>query len=201
MRKRLATLISISFDFLSGSGVPSTASRNLGVEHKGLQIVADGVDVDVPMDEVDGLGAEGVPEKSARSGRRLHRLVDLAQPAVVRLVRLQTRVGGERFPEAREVAVVGRETIAGRIVRQPLLGGDQSLVAGNRLQSGSIEAGQQLRRDDQDSQRIVRVTEAVKQPLLCFPVPPVGRVFVLAAVYVVTMSDVSGGSTRSSSCL
>ena len=79
----------------------------VGVEHEGLQVVADGVDVDVPVDEVDGLGAEGVPEELARAGRGLHRFVDLAQPAVVGLVRLQARVGRDRFPESREVAVVG----------------------------------------------------------------------------------------------
>ena len=38
---------------------------------------------------------------------------------------------GDRFPEAREGAVVGGEPVAGRIVRQALLGRDQSLVAGD----------------------------------------------------------------------
>ena len=96
--------------------------QHVGVEHQRLQVVADGVDVDVPVDEIDGLGAERVPEKLACSGRRLHRFVDLAQPAVVGLVRLQTRVGRNRFLEAGQVAVVGGEAVPRRVVGQTLLG-------------------------------------------------------------------------------
>ena len=47
---------------------------------------------------------------------------------------------------------------------------------------GAIEAGQQLRRDDQQLERVVRIAEAVEQPLLGVPIPAVGGVFVLAAV-------------------
>ena len=59
----------------------------------------------------------------------------------------------------------------------------QRLVQVHRLQDGSVEAGQQLRRDDQDLQRVVRVTEAVEKPFFGVLVPAVGGVVVLAAVH------------------
>ena len=36
--------------------------QQVRVEHELLQIIADGVDVHVAVDEIDGLRAEGVPE-------------------------------------------------------------------------------------------------------------------------------------------
>ena len=185
---------------------------------------------------------------------------------MVGFVRLQTRVGGDRVPEACEVAVVGRESVACLVVREALLRGDQSLVAGDRaiypgeprqaflhrrgkrgdqlievrddagdallveldrlghvvehpevvddqsmrlglavrpvraadglqqrvvtqrhvqvhrLQDGRVEARQQLRRDNQQLERVVRITETVEQPLFGVPVPAVGGVLVLSAV-------------------
>ena len=100
--------------------------EHVGVEHQRLQVIAHRLDVNVPVDEVDGLGAERVPEELARSGRGLQRLVHLAQPCVVGFVRLETRVGGDRVPEAGEVAVVGGECVACLVVREALLRGDQS---------------------------------------------------------------------------
>ena len=126
---------------LVGVGRAEHRVQYVGIEHQGLQVVADGVDVDVPVDEVDGLGAERVPEELARAGRGFHRFVDLAQPAVVGLVRLQARIGRDRFPEAREEAVVGGEAVARGIVGQAFLGGDQPLVAGH----GAVDAGNRAR--------------------------------------------------------
>ena len=123
---------------LVGVGRAKHRVQHVGVEHQRFQIVADSVNVDVPVDEVDGLRAEGVPEELARSGRRLHRLVDLAEPAVVGLVRFQARVGGDRVPEAREVAIVGGEAVARRIVGEAFLCGDQPLVAGD----GAVHTGE-----------------------------------------------------------
>ena len=50
-------------------------------------------------------------------------------------------------------------------------------------QDGSIEARQQLGRDDDDFQRIVGIAEAVEKLLLCVAVAPVWDVAFLAAVH------------------
>ena len=49
--------------------------------------------MDVLVDQLHGLRAEGVPEELAVAARRLHRLVDLGQPAVVLLVGAETGIG------------------------------------------------------------------------------------------------------------
>jgi len=67
--------------------------EQVGVEHQGLQVVPDRVDVDVLVDEIDRLRPEDVPEELARPGRGLDRLVDPGKPAVVGLVSTQDRVG------------------------------------------------------------------------------------------------------------
>ena len=55
--------------------------------HQRLEVVAHRLDVDVLVDQFDRLRAERVPEQLAVAARRLHRFIDLRQPAVVRLVR------------------------------------------------------------------------------------------------------------------
>ena len=59
----------------------------------------------------------------------------------------------------------------------------QRLVEVHRLQDRRVEAGEQLRGDDQDLERVGGIAEAVEQLLLGVPVTAVGRVLVLAAVH------------------
>ena len=47
--------------------------EQVGVEHERLEVVADGIDVDVLVDQLDRLRPERVPQKLARAGRRLAR--------------------------------------------------------------------------------------------------------------------------------
>ena len=60
-------------------GRPEHRLEQVGVEDERLEVVADRVDVDVLVDELDRLGAEHVPEQLARAARRLDRLVDLGR--------------------------------------------------------------------------------------------------------------------------
>ena len=78
-------------------GVRQHRLEQIGVEHERVQVVADGVDVDVLVDQLDGLGAERVPEQLARAAGRLDRDVDLREPAVVGLER-PAASGRARWP-------------------------------------------------------------------------------------------------------
>jgi hypothetical protein len=75
-------LISISLALRSGSGVEHRFEQ-FGVEDDFVQVVADGLDVDVLVDQFDGLGAERVPEQRAGAAGGLDGDVDLREPAVV----------------------------------------------------------------------------------------------------------------------
>ena len=60
--------------------------EQFGVEDDFVEVVADGGDMHVLVDEFDGLGAERVPEQCARAAGRLDGDVDLREPAVVAFV-------------------------------------------------------------------------------------------------------------------
>ena len=49
----------------SGSPVVTELLQDVGVQHQRLQVVAHRFDVDVLVDQLDGLGAERVPEQLA----------------------------------------------------------------------------------------------------------------------------------------
>ena len=117
LRSRSATRISISFDLLLGARRAEHGVEHVGVEHQRLQVIAHRLDVNVPVDEVDGLGAERMPEELAGSRRGLQRLVHLAQPAVVGFVRLQARVGGRSRPRGARGSCSRRRI--GRVSRCP----------------------------------------------------------------------------------
>ena len=121
---------SISLAFLLRVGRAQHGLEQFGVQHDLVQVVADGVDVDVLVDQLDGLGAQRVPEQPARAGGRLDGDVDLREPAIVVLVGHQDRVGRERFPQVAEHAVVGGEGVAHVVVGQAVLRGEQPFVAG-----------------------------------------------------------------------
>ena len=57
-------MISISLAFLLGIRRAQHGFEQVGVEDERLQVVADGVDVDVLVDQLDRLRAQGVPEQS-----------------------------------------------------------------------------------------------------------------------------------------
>ena len=58
-------------------GVREHRLEQIGVQHQRLEVVADGVDMDVLVDQLDRLGPERVPEQLAVAAGGLHRLVDL----------------------------------------------------------------------------------------------------------------------------
>lgn len=103
--------------------------EQFGVEDDFVEVVADSGDMHVLVDEFDGLCAERVPEQCARAAGRLDRDVDLREPAVVAFVFGEKRVGGDRFPQAGEITVIGGEGIAHVVIGQTFLGGDESFVA------------------------------------------------------------------------
>ena len=76
--------------------------EHLSVHDEGVEVIADSLDIDVSVDEVDCFRAKGVPEQLAVAGGRLERVVDLRKPPVVILIRLEQRVRGQRFPELGE---------------------------------------------------------------------------------------------------
>ena len=251
LRRRAVSLISNSLRPLLRVGRAHHRLEQLGVEHERLEVVAHRIDVDVLVDELDGLRAERVPHELAGAARRLHRDVDLRQPAVVGLEPQEHRVGRDGLPELPEHGVLGGECVAHVVVRQALLRRHQALVAGlravdareereallhrarrawslspsmfadhaaeallvelerlrhvvehaevvddetvrllvavgavraadgleqrvvaqrlvevHRLEDGRVEAGQQLGRDDEELQRIVRIAEAIEELLL-----------------------------------
>ena len=57
-----------------------------GVENDGLQVRARHFYLDVLVDEVEGLGAERVPDEPSGDVGRADRLIDVGQPPVVGLV-------------------------------------------------------------------------------------------------------------------
>lgn len=71
----------------------------------------DGLNVDVLVDEFDGLSTEGVPDELAGASGGLDRVVDLDQPAVVGLVRIQHRVRGDGLPKVAQIADGGGEGV------------------------------------------------------------------------------------------
>ena len=52
------SLISIFRAFFSGIGILQNAIQHIGIEHQCLDVVAHGLDMDVLIDEFDGLGAK-----------------------------------------------------------------------------------------------------------------------------------------------
>ena len=103
--------------------------EQFGVEDDFVEVVADGGDMHVLVDEFDGLCAERVPEQCARAAGRLDGDVDLREPAVVAFVFGEKRVGGDGFPQAGEITVIGGEGVAHIVIGQTFLGGDESFVA------------------------------------------------------------------------
>ena len=100
--------------------------------HQRLDVVAHRLDVDVLVDQLDGLRAEGVPEQLAVAARRLHRLVHLRQPAVVGLVGTRHGSGDSASQMRAEHRIFGGELVPHLVVRQALLRGHQTLVAAHR---------------------------------------------------------------------
>ena len=81
---------------------PTDPDNPLGLgryERHDIEVVVDRLDVHVLVGELDRLRAQRVPEQRPVPRRRLHRLIDLGQPAIVRPVRLQQRVRRQRLPQ------------------------------------------------------------------------------------------------------
>ena len=77
---------------LAGLYVRKNLFQHTRIEHQRLNVVAHRFEVDVLVDQLDGLSAKRMPEQFAVAAGRLHRLVDLRQPLVVGLVGAQARV-------------------------------------------------------------------------------------------------------------
>src|SRR5260370_16732790 len=58
----------------------------LRIHHERLDIVPHRLNVDVLVDEFDGLGPQSMPEQSAVAAGRLHRFINLCQPTVIFLI-------------------------------------------------------------------------------------------------------------------
>ena len=112
--------------------------QEVGVDDERIEIVAHGFDVDVFVDEVERLRAEGVPQQFAVTAGRPDRFIHLRQPAIVVFVAAQNRIGRERFPQLGQHGIIGGEGIAPIVVGQARLRGDQAFVAAD----GSIETGE-----------------------------------------------------------
>ena len=107
-------------------------------EQVGVQVIADGSDVDVFVTELDSLRAKSVPEQPAGSGRGLERLVNLSQPTKVFLHRGQQGIRRQGLPDACQHTEVCRESVAHVVVWDAFLRGDKTFVARQR----AIDAGE-----------------------------------------------------------
>ncbi len=87
------------FGLLFGVWGAEDGFEEIGVEYQRFEIVADLVDVDVLVDQRNGLGAEGMSDQPTVTRRRFHRLVDLRQPPVVGFISAECRVRRDRLPE------------------------------------------------------------------------------------------------------
>ena len=116
--------------------------------------------------------------------KRLRDIVEHAEVVDDQAVRLRLAVGPVRAADRLQQRVVA-----------------QRLVEIHRLEDRRVEAGEQLRGDDQDLQRVGRVAEAIEQLLLGVAVAAVGAYSSSPLFTVITMSDISGGRCSSSAFL
>ena len=72
--------------------------EDVGVHDQRLQVVANGFDVDVLVDEFEGLRAKCVPQQLTVAARRLDGLINLGEPAIVSLEWAEHWVGRQCFP-------------------------------------------------------------------------------------------------------
>lgn len=128
--------------------VVQNAVEHLGVEDQRLDIVPDLLHMHVAVDQVDSLGAQPVPEQLAIAAGRFHRLIHLGQPLIILLVGRQAGVRRKRLPEGAQYVVLGREPVAGRVIRQALLRRHQALVTADAaIHAGKkVDTGQHLQR-------------------------------------------------------
>ena len=69
------------------------ALQNIGIEHQRLHVITHGLNMDVLVDEFDGLRSQPVPEHPAVAAHGLHGFIDLRQPLVILRVSAEARVG------------------------------------------------------------------------------------------------------------
>ena len=117
----LDALDELDFELLGlllGFGRPEELFQDIRVHDERVEVVADDLDVDVLVDELDRLRAERVPEQLPLSARRLNRLVDLGEPDVVARYGAEQRVGGAAPPNGGP----GTSTSAANASRMSLFG-------------------------------------------------------------------------------
>lgn len=78
--------------FLGGVGVFEDAVVHFRIQHEGFNVIAHCLDVDVFVDQFDGLGSEAMPEQAAVAADGLHGFIDLRQPLEVLLVGAQAGI-------------------------------------------------------------------------------------------------------------
>ena len=100
----------------------------LRVENDGLGALGD-LNFDVLVDQLDGLGAEGVPDEPAGDVRWPDRFVDVGEPLVVIAECREHRIGAERLPQLGDHAVGEPESVLGGVVRDGSLRPYQPFVA------------------------------------------------------------------------
>lgn len=115
--------------FLGRVGVFEDTVEHVGIEHEGLDVVAHGFDVDVLVDEFDGLRAEAMPEQTTVSADGLYGFIDLRQPFEVLGIGAQAGIRRKRLPDGAEHAVFRGELVPRGVVRQALLRGHQAFIA------------------------------------------------------------------------
>src|SRR5438093_1305971 len=93
----------LDLDLLGSLGIGRLKNlvEEVGVEDKGVEVVADRVNVNVFVYQVNGLGPQRVPEEFALTARRSQRLVDLSHPAIVNCELLKDWVRRQCLPVAR----------------------------------------------------------------------------------------------------
>ena len=53
-------------------GIREHGLQQIGVQHQGVEVIPHGVDVDVLVDQLDGLGPQRMPDQLAMTAGRLH---------------------------------------------------------------------------------------------------------------------------------
>ena len=109
------------------------------VQHDGLDLILGDLDLDVLVDELQGLGAEGVPDETAGDVGQAHGLVDVGEPPVVGLVGSKHGIRADDLPQLRDHAVGESERVLGRGVGKGCLGLYEALVAAD----SAVHAGEE----------------------------------------------------------
>ena len=97
---------------LAGFSIRKNLFQDVCIKHQRLDVIAHRFEVDVLIDQLDGLGAERVPQELAVATGWFHRLIDLRQPACNQSCGAQARVRRQGLPDGAERGIRRGEAVS-----------------------------------------------------------------------------------------